>query len=155
MTRAMLVTVLHRHASGGDPPQAQAPAAPFDDVDYGTWYGEAVTWAAERGVTFGVGGGKFSPDSHVTYEQMITMFHRYYQLAAEAAEPSPDAPAAPADSSESLPAAWGGVSEWARIASAWAEGRNLIGSAAPRDTLTRAQAASRLVDFISSIEAVG
>lgn len=53
MDRAMLAAVLHRVAGS---PQASGEAG-FTDVNPGSWYEQAVNWAAEAGITSGYGGG--------------------------------------------------------------------------------------------------
>ena len=59
MTRAMLVTVLWRYA--GSPAGWENP---FTDVPNGSWFTQAVAWAAENGIVNGVGNHKFEPDSN-------------------------------------------------------------------------------------------
>ena len=66
MDRAMLAAVLHR-VSGS--PQASG-AAGFTDVKPGSWYEQAVNWAAQAGVASGYGGGRFGPGDPVTREQL-------------------------------------------------------------------------------------
>ena len=55
MTRAMLVTVLHRLE--GTP--AASEAASFADVATGQWYTDAVAWADQSGIVTGYGDGRF------------------------------------------------------------------------------------------------
>ena len=73
MTRAMLVTVLYRLEGQ---PKVSAKN-PFSDVTSGTWYTEAVLWAAENKIVNGVGDGKFAPDGEITREQMAAILYRY------------------------------------------------------------------------------
>lgn len=70
--RAMLATVLWRMA--GSP---TAGDAAFNDVDAGSYYYDAVLWAAENGIVNGVGEGKFAPNADVTREQLATLIYRY------------------------------------------------------------------------------
>lgn len=72
MTRAMLVTVLWRYA--GSPAGWENP---FTDVPNGSWFTQAVAWAAENGIVNGVGNHKFEPDSNITREQMAAILFRY------------------------------------------------------------------------------
>lgn len=72
MTRAMYVTLLWRAA--GSP--TGNPGAGFTDVPAGTWYTEAVNWAAAQGITTGIGGGLFGPDLDLTRAMAITMLWR-------------------------------------------------------------------------------
>ena len=61
MTRAMLVTVLHRMEIS-----PAAGASQFSDVPDGQWYAQAVAWAAENKIVDGYGGGLFGPNDPVT-----------------------------------------------------------------------------------------
>ena len=72
-TRAQSVTFLAR-ALGG---KATASTA-FSDVPAGSWYAEAVAWAAENGVTTGIGGGLFGSDNNCTRGQIVTFLFRAY-----------------------------------------------------------------------------
>ena len=75
MTRSMLVTVLHRHA--GLP--ASGKTNRFTDVLTERWYSDAVSWATESKIVSGISATKFSPDSNITREQLVTMLYRYAQ----------------------------------------------------------------------------
>ena len=75
VTRAMLVTVLWRMS--GSP--VLSIDSPFWDVSAGTWYTNAVVWAANNDIVSGVGGGRFDPDAVITREQISTMVYRYVQ----------------------------------------------------------------------------
>jgi uncharacterized repeat protein (TIGR02543 family) len=77
MTRAMYVTVLGRIA-GVDVSTYAAPD--FIDVPATAYYAPYVAWAAEKGITTGIGGGKFSPDALVTREQMATLTLKYFEI---------------------------------------------------------------------------
>jgi len=79
--RAMLVTILWRQEG-----EVRAPAAPFTDVPAGTWYTDAVSWAAGSGIVNGYGGGLFGPEDPLTREQFIAILHRYAQGKGLAAE---------------------------------------------------------------------
>ncbi|MEM9466034.1 MAG: S-layer homology domain-containing protein [Actinomycetota bacterium] len=72
LTRAQAVTFLWRLM--GEP----APSGPsgFTDVPDGTFYTDAVAWAAEEGITAGTGGGLFEPNEPVTRAQMATFLWR-------------------------------------------------------------------------------
>jgi len=74
MTRGMMVTVLWRMA--GQPSVSGLPNE-FRDVAYGTWYSDAVRWAADRGIVSGVGDGRFVPGSSITREQMAVIIYNY------------------------------------------------------------------------------
>ena len=57
-TRAELVTLLWRSQYE---PSPEDPESPFTDVAPGSYYSEAVLWAAEQGRARGTGSGLFQP----------------------------------------------------------------------------------------------
>jgi len=73
MTRAMLVTLLHRI----DGTTASDGSNPFSDVPAGEWYTEAVIWASKNGIVAGYDDGRFYPDQFLSREQMCTLILRY------------------------------------------------------------------------------
>ena len=54
----------------------RADDALFDDVFAGDYYYNAVQWAAEQGITGGVGGNLFAPDAACTRAQIVTFLWR-------------------------------------------------------------------------------
>ncbi len=72
-TRAQSVTFLAR-ALGG---KAVASTS-FSDVPADSWYAGAVAWAAENGVTEGIGGGLFGSGNNCTRGQIVTFLFRAY-----------------------------------------------------------------------------
>lgn len=48
----------------------------FSDVSEDAYYAAAVAWAAEQGITGGVGGDLFAPDIDCTRGQIVTMLYR-------------------------------------------------------------------------------
>ena len=141
MTRAMLVTVLWR-AMGSPGGSSHS----FTDVPAGTWYSDAVAWAAANGIVNGVGDGKFAPNSPITREQFVAILHRLQGSPAyEDALPFADA---------------GAVSPWATSAMCWAvQAGILTGSARPDGiyldpaaSATRAQAAAILNRYMKLVE---
>lgn len=73
MTRSMFVTVLARLEGVED----TGAKSNFKDVPDGTWYTQAVNWAAENGIVQGNGEGMFLPDALITRQDMCTMMARY------------------------------------------------------------------------------
>ena len=73
LNRGMAVTVIHRMA---DCPQSQYDMQ-FQDIAAGSWYYEAVAWAAEQRIVLGVTDHTFLPTSEVTREQMAIMLYRF------------------------------------------------------------------------------
>ena len=70
-TRAQAVTFLCRAQRAKAEGRAQ-----FSDVPAGAYYAEAVAWAAESGVTDGIGGGLFGPEQDCTRAQIVTLLYR-------------------------------------------------------------------------------
>ena len=141
MTRAMLVTVLWRYE--GEPAEGENT---FIDVPDGTWYTEAVAWAAANGVVGGVGNGKFEPEGNITREQMATILFRYAQKKGIDTSKRGGLSGFP-DS--------GKVSSWAKDAVQWAVAGDIIngsdGKLLPQGNATRAQVATILMHYIENI----
>ena len=74
INRAQMVPMLWR-AMGQPAPTA---AATFTDVSADSYYAQAVAWAIENGITTGVGGGRFDPNSTCTRAQIATFLYRLY-----------------------------------------------------------------------------
>lgn len=74
INRAQMVTMLWRAAGS---PAAQSSTV-FQDVAVGSYYGDAVDWAVPHGITTGVGGGLFDPNSTCTRAQIATFLYRLY-----------------------------------------------------------------------------
>ncbi|HIU44122.1 MAG TPA: S-layer homology domain-containing protein [Candidatus Ventrousia excrementavium] len=74
VTRAEAVTFLWRAA--GSPEPAAASSAFSDVADPGAYYYKAVLWAAEQGITNGVGGGRFDLNATLAYDQILAMLCR-------------------------------------------------------------------------------
>ncbi len=144
MSRAMFVTVLYRMAGE---PDASKYDNPFDDVKDGTWYTDAVCWAASNDIVKGISATKFDPDADVTREQSATLLLRYanfkkYDVSAK------DDLAAFTDA--------GSVSSWAKDAMQWAVGAKLIQGVTaktivPKGNATRAQVATILMRFCENV----
>lgn len=138
MSRAMLVTVLYRLE--GEPNVRGGSG--FTDVPAGSWYANAVTWAADHGIVNGTSSTTFTPNADITREQMSAILYRYaaykgYSIRSAASLSSyPDGAA---------------VSSYARDAMAWAVGNGLIqgsgGKLMPGSGATRAQVAAILHRF--------
>ena len=73
--RAQMVTMLWRAA--GQP--TAGGTANFTDVPADSYYANAVSWAVEGGITTGIGGGRFDPNSTCTRGQIATFLYRSYQ----------------------------------------------------------------------------
>ncbi len=139
MTRAMLVTVLHR-LEGKPAPSA---ASGFEDVPADTWYTEAVSWSRATGVVKGYSDTQFGPNDYITREQMATILYRYARNKSYDVSRTVDF----SHYEDS-----GMVSYWAAEAMSWANATGLIIGRSettlnPRDTATRAEVATILMRF--------
>lgn len=142
MTRAMVVTILHRLE--GEP---KIQAAAFIDVAAGQWYTEAIAWASAGGIVSGYGSGAFGPNDPITREQLTAILYRYaagkgYDITARA------------DLSGYSDA--GQISAYAAEPMSWANALGLItgmddGTLAPRAGATRAQTAAILMRFCQGL----
>ena len=140
MTRAMLVTVLHR-MDGSPAPKTESKFVDLKD----DWYKNAVAWAAENGIVNGLDDDHFGPDGSVTREQAMTMLMRYAKYKGMDVSAS-------ADLSKFDDV--GNVSQWANEAVHWAVAMGLINGTTPttlepQGNSTRAQVAAILMRFQS------
>ena len=71
-SRAQVVTFLHRMRGRPEPTGSSS----FPDVSRDSYYHKAVLWAAERGITVGMGGGYFCPDNGCTRAEIVTFLYR-------------------------------------------------------------------------------
>ena len=80
VTRAQFVTFLWRMAGKPEPKAAEKP---FKDVTPDSWYGSAVVWAMENGITTGTSASYFGPEELCSRGQVVTLLSRYARLNAE------------------------------------------------------------------------
>ena len=140
VTRAQLVTILYRIAGA---PTTAGLSNPFADVKGGSWYYDAVVWAAAGGIVNGVTDDHFAPDSNITREQLAVILYR----CSGASSPAENALNAYSDK--------GDISSYAVDAMKWAVGSNIMNGLsetglAPGATATRAQAAAMLVRYVEN-----
>lgn len=72
LTRGMVVTMLYRME--GKPITFRSGT--FTDVERGTWYTDAVEWAAENKIVEGY-GTTFGPNNNITRQDLAVILHRY------------------------------------------------------------------------------
>jgi len=82
-TRAQVVTFLWR-AMGSRACDSE-PA--FADIQPGQYYSTAVAWALETGITSGLGGNLFGPETVCNRAQVVTFLYRAYNEAGNDALP--------------------------------------------------------------------
>ena len=146
MTRAMLVTVLYR-LEGQPKPTTENP---FGDVAAGTWYTDAVIWAAENKIVNGIGGDLFDPDGSVTREQMAAILYRYSVFKGLTMTQGAFAMTYPDEA---------GISAYALEAMRWANAEKLINGTEldgtvyldPQGSATRAQVATILMRYVQNV----
>ena len=140
--RAMLATILYRLA--GEP--AVSGDLPFTDVESGTWYTDAVLWAAQNGIVNGLGENTFAPMNTLTREQLVTMLYRYAEAAGYDVSAAADLSGYP-DA--------GKVQTYAQKAMSWAVAEGIVegmdGNLNPAGNATRAQIATILMRFCEGV----
>ncbi len=133
MTRAEVVTILHRMAGS---PEVSGEH-PFQDVEAGRYYEDAVIWAYNNGLVMGINNTSFAPKTPVSREQMVTFLYRYAKYMGIEGSGSADLTGYP-DHAQ--------VKPFAQEAMAWAVAEEIIngidGRLAPRGQSTRAQSAA-------------
>ena len=72
-TRAQAVTFLWRAAGR---PQPKSSESPFTDVKAGSYYYEAVLWAVENGIVYGVSDTRFAPNQTCTRGHIVSFLYR-------------------------------------------------------------------------------
>ena len=138
LTRAMLATVLHRMSN--TPAVSDPPV--FADAAAGSWYSDAVSWAAKNNIISGYGGGTFGVNDPTTREQAVTILWRY------AGEPEDAATADISDMSS--------ISSWAQAAVRWAADNDILAGMLennhlnPKTNIKRGEVASMLYHYLSS-----
>ncbi|MBQ2613905.1 MAG: S-layer homology domain-containing protein [Clostridia bacterium] len=142
LTRAMLVTVLHRMAGS---PESQTFA--FADVPRRQWYTKSVDWAAFNGIVNGVGENRFAPEDPITREQIAVLFYNYAKMQERLSEADADLLAF-ADGDQ--------ISQWAEIPMQWAVATGLISGKGnqmldPGGNATRAETSAILQRFAEKI----
>ena len=144
-TRAQVVTLLYRIA--GEPAVDDSKALPFTDVNLESWYGSALRWAYQNGITTGVSADTFAPDDCVTREQLVSFLARYAKVTGAYEKVSEDLSSF-SDRDR--------VSSYAVESMQWAVANGIIlgtetGKLEPMATATRAQLAAVVARYCQSI----
>ena len=143
-TRGMIVTILHRME--GEP--AVSGDCPFDDVKAGSYYEDAITWAAANNIVTGYSDTKFGPDDNITREQMAAILYRYAQTKGSSIDEGWNFPAEFTDVAS--------ISAYATDAMKWCVKNEIIGGVgggklSPGTSATRAQVAAILHRYCGKI----
>ncbi len=72
ITRAQMITLLYRYAQGTNP----GTENPFNDVEEGSYYYDAVLWGVANSITTGTTEHTFSPDNACDRGQTVTLLYR-------------------------------------------------------------------------------
>ena len=136
MTRGMFITVLGRYL--------KAPTdkvSKFEDVNAAMYYVPYIAWATEEGIVTGISDTKFAPEENITREQMAAIIHRAI-LKSGKKLPSGNSQVSFSDN--------GKIADYAKVGVEQLTSAGILNgmpdnSFAPKDKLTRAQAASIMV----------
>lgn len=139
-TRATVVTILYRLAGS---PKVTKPA-PFSDVAADNWYADAVTWAAEKGISTGKGNGRFDPDASITRQELAVFLCGYAAQAGLKTESDGMALNEFADAAQ--------IASWAADAMSWCVKSGILSGKSgslldSEGTASRAEAAVMLQRF--------
>ncbi|MFR9171850.1 S-layer homology domain-containing protein [Evtepia sp.] len=141
-TRAQLVTILYRLE--GQP--AVSGDLPFTDVEAGTWYTDAILWAAQNNIVNGVSDTEFAPGDDLTRQQLVTILYRYAKAKGCDVSASADLSGYP-DADQ--------VQGYAQPTMAWAVAEGIVegmdGNLNPAGNASRAQIATILMRFCEGV----
>lgn len=145
LTRAMIVTILHRMEG-----QPYVPGnSKFPDIqDTSAYYYVAVKWATKNNIISGYNNGNFGPNDNITREQLAVILNKYciYKGKYKAKQ---DKLNQFSDASK--------ISDFAKWGMQWATGAGVItgtkeGNLNPQGTATRAEVASMLYKYCLNIK---
>lgn len=143
LTRAMMAQLLFNIS--GTPTEYMGI---FSDVAQGSWYSEAVEWAASSGIVGGYTDGTFHPSSAITRQDLVVMVYNYAKAFCHVGgEYDTSVLATFCDADQ--------ISSYAVQACAWAVGAKIIGGTKqggltylnPGKTTTRAETATLFRNF--------
>ena len=138
LTRAMLVTMLHRLAGSA----ASDTAVSFKDADAKQYYYAPLCWAAQNGIVTGYEDNTFRPNNVITRAELGTMLARYLRFLGHAL---PEDPAALEPFSDA-----GSIPDWARESMAAMAALGIVngyenGTIGAERSATRAEAVTMLL----------
>lgn len=134
VTREMFVKVL---ANLADADLSGYTTSSFTDVKADSWYGPAVQWAYENGLTSGMSEDSFGVGQYITREQLAAFLTRYAQFTKKNTQGRADL---------SVFKDAGKISDWAEDSVSWMVYKGFISgmdasTLDPKGTATRAQMA--------------
>ena len=145
VTRGMFVTVIHRMEGA---PEAEREAS-FKDVEEGSWYEEAVNWAAENYIVYGYSAEEYGPGDIITREQMAAIIYRYAEY--KGIDVSVENENRYMDYKD-----YENISNYAKPAISWVSEKGLMagdadGGFRPRDKATRAETAQVFMNVVENM----
>lgn len=156
MTRAEFATVLWRNACPSEATEYEGTATNttgMADVDDGAWYTAAANWAVENDVIHGfdeADGAHFSPDTPMSFEQMVTIMANLYSEGANNNTGTSSLNEFTDDTA---------ISDWARGSIAWGKSIGLVNgyenadgtrTLKPQEEVTRERVAVVLLNAYNS-----
>ncbi len=140
VTRAMMVTILHRLDS--NLPMLSGFA--FSDVPADAWYAQAVNWADQLDITGGFSDGTFRPNDPITRQELTVMIYNFARYkgfdmsATGSIQNYTDASSVPS---------------WSKTPIEWAIGNRVLGGKDkgrldPRGMATRAEVSAMLTRYM-------
>lgn len=143
MTRAMIVTILHRL----EKEDKSFTQNVFEDIGENEWYTNSVIWAKNNNIVSGITDTLFYPYENATYEQMVTIMYRYAKLKGYDVNYEKDE-IKYKDAKD--------ISPWAQEAFKWAIDKKIVNGTpidtlSPKKSLTRAEFATILMRFCKNI----
>lgn len=150
LSRGQLITMLWRLQGS---PQADMSTTTFADVDYDSYYGDAIRWARATEIVKGYGDSNdFRPDASITREEIAVM------LANFAKRMDGKNPTSDGVKLGQFPDA-NAVDSWAKTALSWTVDKGIISGKIdasnkawlnPIDNATRAEAATILMRYLQN-----
>lgn len=145
VTRGMFVTVIHRMEGT---PEAEREAS-FNDVEEGSWYEEAVNWAAENYIVYGYSAEEYGPGDIITREQMAAIIYRYAEY--KGIDVSVENENRYMDYKD-----YENISNYAKPAVSWVSEKGLMagdadGGFRPKDKATRAETAQVFMNVVENM----
>ena len=144
LTQGMIVTLLY-HVAGN--PDVSGLENPFNDVPADTWYTDAVIWAYHNGIILGDGYGNYCPDDNTTRENLATILSRYLIFTGKTL---PDLREYPGflDAADISDYANEAIEQFFMAGIINGYPGNIFN---PKNNVTRAEAASLLMNFLEAI----
>ena len=145
ITRGMFIMALGRLA--GTDPAAYASSDRFSDVPADAGYAPYAVWAVSQGIVNGTGTDTFSPDRSITREEMAVIMQRYAEKLGYILPVSREAEIF-TDSNKITGSMKDAVRAMQQAGVMGSKGNRLF---APKDTVTRAEAAAILRCFVEIV----